>query len=514
MEGTLSVGQIRAEYLIDRAASNASAIRDRCDEAMRKRLKQALVATLSRWCDRDDSSIWLVRCVDIDVAANAVLPSDELSRDVARAVATNLRDLLTGDGDGVDAIRFADAPALLARFLIDSANGDAWSRWYYGRFRGLRLLATSAVLRTVICEDPRVGLTALQRLSGEDLARVTAALAPTDGISVRISLARATNEAEGDQCLDACLRSWTEAASHRLASESLALFLLVHASIRGGGGNQLNEVIDALSGLRTVLDDPGARTDWLAQGSANTNALAHLDGAARQNVMAILKPAAPAAIGALDTASSYASEFGGCLLLFPILAELINELAADNTFLIDGEQAFARLRLLIISACTGSINADVAYEDPVLRFVCGVDSTGACPERAGALASLLELDASVRTQLAGALAASVPVADKRYFQSVKQGHPLAAWCSVVNGAAYELLKRFARRLPGFADSGCAYLWRNFLDMGAQLDLEPDRIVVRLARPALHLVLSLTGMNRTSYVLPFGDTRTYTLFTGD
>src|SRR6478672_2428039 len=114
MEGTLTIGRVYAEYLVDRNVPNLAAIRDRCDEAMGARLKGALAATLGRWCDRNDASIWVVRCVDIAVAANAIAPSEALSRDVARAVAINLRDVLVGEGDGVEAIRFADAAALLA----------------------------------------------------------------------------------------------------------------------------------------------------------------------------------------------------------------------------------------------------------------------------------------------------------------------------------------------------------------------------------------------------------------
>ena len=102
MTGTLSIGQIDAEYLTDRAALNPSAIHDRCDEALRSKLKDALSATLSRWCNREDSSIWLVRRVDIDVATTTGFPSDELSHSIAYVLATTLRDVLVGEGDGVE----------------------------------------------------------------------------------------------------------------------------------------------------------------------------------------------------------------------------------------------------------------------------------------------------------------------------------------------------------------------------------------------------------------------------
>jgi len=171
----------------------------------------------------------------------------------------------------------------------------------------------------------------------------------------------------------------------------------------------------------------------------------------------------------------------------------------------------------------GADNAETAYQDPVLRFACGVEFSTTLQQRSVALASMVELNESLRQRMARALinvaalprrSFVLPMAERGYFNSVKRRHAVQGWSRLVNALAYEVLKRFAQRLPGFAGSGCAYLWKNFLNRRSQIDFEANRIVVRLARAPLDLVLGLSGMNKGSYVFPFGDTRPYTLFTGD
>src|SRR5262249_46254555 len=71
----------------------------------------------------------------------------------------------------------------------------------------------------------------------------------------------------------------------------------------------------------------------------------------------------------------------------------------------------------------------------------------------------------------------------------------AAWRRVLARAARLVLRRFARRLPGFGESTPPHLWRNFLAFDAVIENEDARVVVRCGRPPLHLVLTLTGMTR-------------------
>lgn len=78
-------------------------------------------------------------------------------------------------------------------------------------------------------------------------------------------------------------------------------------------------------------------------------------------------------------------------------------------------------------------------------------------------------------------------------------------------AAQHVMRAFAWRLPGFAESNLPYLAGNFLDFAGSLEEEAARRVVRLGRPPLHLVLGLTGMMRQTYRLSWLDERPLMLF---
>jgi hypothetical protein len=78
-------------------------------------------------------------------------------------------------------------------------------------------------------------------------------------------------------------------------------------------------------------------------------------------------------------------------------------------------------------------------------------------------------------------------------------------------AAQQLLRGLAWRLPGFAGSNLPYLSRNFLEFAATIEADDARHVVRIGRPPLHLILSMTGMTRQSYRLSWRDERPFALF---
>ena len=77
-------------------------------------------------------------------------------------------------------------------------------------------------------------------------------------------------------------------------------------------------------------------------------------------------------------------------------------------------------------------------------------------------------------------------------------------------AAQAVGRELAWRLPGFARSTLPYLAANFLAFEATVAVEPERYVVAVGDPPLHLVLSLTGMNRRRFVLPATGAREWLL----
>ena len=77
--------------------------------------------------------------------------------------------------------------------------------------------------------------------------------------------------------------------------------------------------------------------------------------------------------------------------------------------------------------------------------------------------------------------------------------------------AHGLLRALARRLPGFSRSTLPYLYTNFLDFGASVEVEEGSYLVRLERPPLHIVLNMTGMARNRYRLSWLDERRVELY---
>ncbi len=80
--------------------------------------------------------------------------------------------------------------------------------------------------------------------------------------------------------------------------------------------------------------------------------------------------------------------------------------------------------------------------------------------------------------------------------------------------ANNLLRNLAQRLPGFAQSGLAHIVRNFLALPAALEIRQDNIRVTLGQAPLDLILSMTGMKRRSYTLPWLTQRTIQLVSGE
>jgi hypothetical protein len=78
-------------------------------------------------------------------------------------------------------------------------------------------------------------------------------------------------------------------------------------------------------------------------------------------------------------------------------------------------------------------------------------------------------------------------------------------------AAQHVLRSFAYRLPGFAGSNLPYVWHNFLDFRATFEEETGRRIIRLGRPPLHLIFSITGMTRQTFRVEWLDGRPFDLF---
>ena len=82
--------------------------------------------------------------------------------------------------------------------------------------------------------------------------------------------------------------------------------------------------------------------------------------------------------------------------------------------------------------------------------------------------------------------------------------------SIMLTTAQALLRDLAWRLPGLAHSSLPYLWQNVLACSASVDFETDRVVATLSRAPMHMLLSLTGMNRRLLMFPATGARPWIL----
>ena len=92
------------------------------------------------------------------------------------------------------------------------------------------------------------------------------------------------------------------------------------------------------------------------------------------------------------------------------------------------------------------------------------------------------------------------------FDAIYLGRP-----NVVSVAAHSVLRSFAWRLSGFGTCSLPYLWSNFLDVSARIEIGPDRIMVRMTSSPLHVILRLSGLTSGSYVLDGIDPRPFYFF---
>ena len=119
-------------------------------------LAQALVRALAPWFSNTDSSLWLIRQLDVELEIDADCAREQLARAWVAQIARSMAVAIQDGSDGENVLWFPSRAAYLAKFLADIADGRAWSRWYYASFQGLEPLPVSAVLRTSVCESPSI----------------------------------------------------------------------------------------------------------------------------------------------------------------------------------------------------------------------------------------------------------------------------------------------------------------------------------------------------------------------
>src|SRR5262249_50915884 len=176
----LQIRRFCAEYLVPAQHPNPYHLKARLDETIERQLAPALSDIFSHWFSSSDSSIWIIRRLEVRIALNAALERDQITRAIGAQIGRSLGLVLQDRSDSTNVLRFPNRAAYLASFLFDLAADTAWNNWYYESFAGLKSLPVSSALRTAIGDDAGIGLDALHSLSEPELANVLRRLTTAD----------------------------------------------------------------------------------------------------------------------------------------------------------------------------------------------------------------------------------------------------------------------------------------------------------------------------------------------
>jgi len=443
MNGSLRIGKLHVTCHVG-GLRFAPAVRDRVSRACRDHVPVALRGA-ARWLDGDKDSVWIVRRIDLSIVARIEAPPDQIAGSIARSLGHALAKALTDNGDGTNAIRFRDRAAYLSRFITDVAAGTAWRRWYYAPLSGWRLLPPSAVIRSALVENPTVGLDVLRTLQDRELDNVVECLSAVDERLVLNVLADIPIDpaASGAAMNEATARHFREAPFSR--SRRPLIHLARSAS------------------LKVEPRAVGANSDHRPTNCPSPNQ------------------------GAV-------TKFGGIVLLLRDVNALPwADWMARWPEPADGVSPATCLKWITLAVCSGEARVETMLADAVWRNLLGIPQTltlraiaewlrAVGPERRRTLAASAAIPGMTRT-------------DRRWLGRACEVGISPRWRHAMIALARLVYSGFARRLPGFGTSSVDYLWRNFLDVDADVEWQQDRVIVRCGPATLHLVLALTGMTR-------------------
>jgi hypothetical protein len=538
IDSRLQIRRVHAEYLVPSDHPSPRRIRDRLDQDITRSLSHTLSTAFASWFPETDSSLWFVRRLDIDLAVNASGGGRHVARAFTQKLANVLGNTLQDRADHDNVMRFASPADYLAQFLLDLAAGHAWGRWYYESFFGLRMLSTSAALRTAICDLPERGRAALLHLQNAELKNVLRALNRQDTQRILEGLTQEVSDDSSDSSeMASSLAQLVDGDSTiGLGEWGRALYLYLHAARER---QERGLYADSMSAL---LHCSPRRLCEVAE---------------RLNAIQISRPG----IENAETDRRHTS-FGGSFLLLPLIDDLPLVEGLRDWPNADQAAAISLVRFLLLIKCAGPEYGRRTFSDPLLRdlllvlpdisvevlkdWQSHITAThiqsflrtlidwqrvrGRVTDRIWAWAST-EVNGSpvsvlidqgqdlwlfVRRhsdcELAKNIQRSESLSSDLSYLSLPDSMQFSPDLDLaLSVAAQHVLRSFARRLPGFAQSNLPYLSRNFLEFSASHEDEPARRVVRLCSPPLRLVLSITGMMRHMYRLSWLDERPCVLF---
>jgi hypothetical protein len=445
----------RAKEILDRILSSATRELPEC-------LQRALAS------EPASDMIAFIDTLHFDVTISTEWPRDE----IARAFAMQVLRSLWGALDDPSTIRFKDRPEMLARFVLDLAQGHAYTRNWHLRFAGLRLLSTSGIVRSLIVDEPVVAAAGLARLLPSDLQKVAALLNESDAERALLEiLGSAQSSVEADPVVVATTIVSQGCLSLQKPQQQLSFAIAMERQT----GAVANKGILALA--RSLLE-LASKPDGAMPTAAKS------DESSVAEAVRILKQELPRQDG-----SERSSRCGGIWLVLPHVLAVLGH-----------NMELAPVALCALALAAGD-DAVTVWRDDLLRATLDLDDA--------ALSGSVSTFRTEQPSDAPAESHSPPPYSLRRRNlshlrcGVIQLNLPGALTRLATRVAYVALSAYARRLPGFAESSFAHLWKNFLATPATLKVSTSAIEVMLAPPPLDVIWRISGADRATYVLPNG-----------
>jgi hypothetical protein len=462
---------------------------------------------------RHDNSVVFVRRLEFDWTVDAGWDPEVIAHVCALVLARDLLDEIATDTTG-NVIRFSGPPEYLASYVLWRARDLSAQPWFYAPLEGWAALPPSAAIRAALCDNSEIGRAALAVLSPDSLAQVARVLTGHDAEAIVRALAELSRGepcSSGIRAVLVSTLSWPPPPSV-LDRDGLIVWLLarspasdisslrVAARILRIANNSSRELSgrDFQDALASICDE--SMTEAIAAAAAGDDS--HLRARIAERV------------GNSTATVSEATEHGGVFLIVDVIRRDVLERATQGMPELLGTAAADLLTFIVLCQCFGTETWKRIFEDPFwrnsLRIAPAIDIAsisewfrGAAIANEQRLRRVIEADDdshALPTDLDSVIDRS--------------GVLPSRWSEICGAAAARAVRRFARRLPGFADASCPHLWRNMLDMSAAVDQRKDRVTVRLSRPPLDLILQICGQTRGERRWPWLDPRPFFLVSGD
>jgi hypothetical protein len=467
----------------------------------------------------DRGGVWLVRRLDVHAAVASGTTVRATASSLAVALVRELDRILDAGPDAADVRWYPNRAAFLEQWLVDLSAGTTAAAWEY---RGFTADTAAAAIRLRAEAEPVNVWKALRQLPAADLDAVLGLLAAADASAVVHSVATGHDT----RAVAGLVESATRLASsgrfpQRAQHATLLLLLSDDAQPRQPGSrdaNRASEVARVFVALRSCAwhdRSPLLRAlrdgDWgTATRLGTTGAVAALAGWPTQvridAMTELLRASSPRAAA---TPTGYI-DLGGQFVLLPLLEEVpLAAATSDWPALYDTPPHV----LLGALATIGVLGSPLVLTDPYFRLGTGLPQypfADVARWIEGVNAARLTAMSDALTEVMRRRAHEVP-ADRSDSELLVPGLPRAA-ADAVRVASSTLLRELSYRLPGMATASVAHLRRNLLAFDAYVTVDDERVLVQLGSPPLNLLLSLTGMNRRSYMLPATGSRPWIITT--